>query len=73
MQLSRALKVKINGIVRKNLGNGQLTKPTYCQLCHKRDTLLGHHCDYEQPLNVYWVCRHCHNRLHQIPVLYHVG
>jgi hypothetical protein len=43
----------------------KITKPTLCEHCGVSDTNLdGHHHDYSKPLEVLWLCRKCHVRLH---------
>lgn len=34
-----------------------------CLLCGSMST-VKHHVDYNKPLNVLWLCKHCHSMLH---------
>lgn len=48
------------------LRSGLLVKPTSCSVCGSDDYrgIVGHHEDYERPLDVVWLCIGCHNRVH---------
>lgn len=35
-----------------------------CEGCGATDNIDGHHEDYSRPLDVSWLCRRCHKRLH---------
>ena len=51
--------------VKVALKKGVLKKPDKCENCqHVRD-LIAHHFDYNRPLDVNWVCRSCHSKIHQ--------
>lgn len=39
-------------------------KKQSCLLCNNHNS-EKHHPDYDDPLNVIWLCRRCHNRLHK--------
>ena len=39
---------------------GSVLKPDRCETCNKRRYLTAHHEDYEEPLEVDWLCRQCH-------------
>ena len=43
---------------------GRIEKPSRCQFCGCKYLLVGHHKDYSKPLNVLWLCRRCHARIH---------
>ncbi len=51
--------------LRDHLVRGKIIKPKGCSLCGKRKKLDGHHEDYNKPLDVIWLCRHCHGNLHK--------
>jgi len=53
-------KSNANALVRKALKNGTLEKQR-CTVCGSPKT-VAHHDDYNQPLNVIWLC-HSHHRL----------
>ena len=43
----------------------RITKSEICELCfHKKDHIHGHHVDYNQSLNVIWLCAQCHKTAH---------
>jgi len=35
-----------------------------CELCASTNKVQGHHSDYDQPLNVRWLCPKCHSEWH---------
>ena len=43
---------------------GTLMRPKTCSLCKKEDLIEAHHPDYSKPLEVLWVCRKCHCKIH---------
>ena len=43
---------------------GQIQKPRFCEVCGRDVQLDGHHFDYSLPLEVLWLCRRCHARVH---------
>ena len=43
---------------------GMIKKPEKCEICERIVKLQGHHDDYKKPLVVRWVCKICHNHLH---------
>lgn len=45
--------------------NGFLKKPQYCEKCLLDKKLHGHHCDYNKPLDVMWLCPRCHKDWHK--------
>ena len=45
---------------------GKLTSPGACQICNAPSALDMHHCDYNKPLEVHWLCRRCHGRVHLV-------
>lgn len=44
---------------------GKLIKPDACQECHAVGVVHGHHCDYNKPLEVMWLCPTCHGKWHR--------
>ena len=38
--------------------------PNECQLCERKGKTEAHHPDYSKPLDIIWVCKYCHNRIH---------
>lgn len=51
------------------LGNAlklkKITKPSQCTLCLSSDKIEAHHPNYDEPLNVVWLCRKCHMAIHK--------
>lgn len=43
---------------------GILVRPDKCSGCSSIGKVDGHHPDYSKPLQVVWLCRTCHRRLH---------
>lgn len=41
---------------------GTLVKPSRCSNCGEKRAILAHHEDYDQPLQVIWLCFSCHPR-----------
>lgn len=58
-------KIYANIQIYEALQSGKIIKPSRCQICGKEKTLDGHHHDYDKPLDVIWVCRKCHMKIHK--------
>ena len=43
---------------------GIVVRPDECSKCHKKCKPMGHHSDYERPLDVEWLCAKCHGATH---------
>lgn len=52
-------------IVSNALRDGAILKPQECEKCGNDDRIEGHHCDYDQPLKIMWLCSQCHNQWHK--------
>jgi hypothetical protein len=39
---------------------GLITRPRVCSWCRRRQRLQRHHWDYDEPLNVTFLCADCH-------------
>jgi hypothetical protein len=52
-------------LVHLALRSGRLVKPVSCDGCGLERRLEAHHEDYSKPLEVRWLCRSCHRRLHR--------
>lgn len=57
-------KDKARSLVSKAVKDGELVKPLLCSDCGDKNTLQGHHSDYQKPLEVAWLCRDCHTKRH---------
>ena len=57
-------------LARSAVGNairdGRLLRPDKCEGCDKTVMPHGHHEDYEQKLEVIWLCPECHGFVHKI-------
>jgi hypothetical protein len=54
----------VQAAVHRAVKKGLLKKPCRCSFCGREAQLYGHHIDYDEPLNVVWLCRQCHRRIH---------
>lgn len=58
---------KAHNAVSNALRDGKLKKAKYCEspLCENPDGYVeAHHCDYNKPLEVVWLCDRCHKDWH---------
>jgi ribosomal protein S27AE len=60
---------RANGLVYRAVKSGKLKKPTHCENCGEAKRLVGHHDDYDKPLDVRWLCLSCHRRFHSGTIL----
>lgn len=44
---------------------GVLVNPRVCELCPGDYAIVAHHCDYDKPLEVLWLCEFCHKQWHK--------
>jgi hypothetical protein len=51
--------------VRDAVAKGLLTRPKRCERCNRQRKIHGHHPDYSKPLEVEWLCVHCHGLTHR--------
>ena len=54
-----------HSMVNNAVRDGRLFKPSECESCNDETTLHGHHCDYNKPLDVMWLCDPCHKQWHR--------
>ena len=60
-------------IVEKAIISGRLARPDTCEQCggpgkpfaDGRHPIQAHHCDYNKPLDVMWLCQPCHHDWHR--------
>ena len=58
-------KIRAHSCVKRAIKRGDLIRATICEACGKPHLTEGHHEDYNQPLEVEWLCRTCHRRVHK--------
>lgn len=58
-------KYKAHYAVNNALKKGNLIKAEACVLCNSKKKLEAHHADYSKPLNVVWLCKDCHIKIHR--------
>ena len=57
---------KAHNKVNTSLCNGSIVKPKSCENCNITTTKLeAHHCDYNKPLDLMWLCIKCHVDWHK--------
>jgi hypothetical protein len=52
--------------VKAAIASGKLEKWPGCAACKRKRDLEAHHFDYDQPLQVTWLCMKCHKATHAI-------
>ena len=50
--------------VNLEVSRGNIVRPTICSACGEKRKVVGHHYDYERPLDVVWLCYSCHKFEH---------
>ena len=68
-ELSKYKSKVIGRSVKRAIARGDLTRLDYCEICLKPDgplpyDIIAHHDDYLKPFEIVWVCRWCHNGIH---------
>lgn len=51
--------------VKRAVDSGRLIRPNVCFQCNKETFVEAHHDDYSRPLDVRWLCRSCHSKIHR--------
>lgn len=44
---------------------GRIERKKHCQACGKEGRTEAHHHNYEKPLDVIWLCKGCHTKIHR--------
>lgn len=57
--ISRAQK-----LLQKSVKKKMIKKSQSCQICGRNRKIIGHHENYDKPLEVIWVCQSCHRKIH---------
>lgn len=57
-------KSKARSIVGKAIRSGKLIRPRFCSSCGNDIFLEAHHPNYDNPLDVIWLCKDCHWKEH---------
>ncbi len=58
-------KYKAHTLVNNLVRDGKLIKPNECEICnYGSDRIEAHHENYEKPLDIFWLCKKCHNDIH---------
>lgn len=64
----RRTKHKLENAARKYLWEcikkGRIVRPSICEECKRECKPQGHHPDYSKKLEVRWLCRACHLKMH---------
>ena len=45
---------------------GELVPPERCSECGRKGNIHGHHKDYSKPLDIEWLCEHCHRAIRHV-------
>jgi ribosomal protein S27AE len=51
--------------LRDAIKKGVIERPENCSQCGKECFPDAHHFDYDLPLDVFWLCRKCHLKIHR--------
>ena len=58
-------------VLEKAIEKGIVKRQTKCEICGAEETfkdgrtgIQAHHCDYNKPLDVMWLCQRCHHQWH---------
>ena len=60
----RPLEHKARQAVYRAVDRGELSRPSDCPICGKKEKVEAHHLDYTDPLKISWCCRTCHRKNH---------
>jgi len=59
------VKIYARHVVNNRISSGKIVRLTECQKCGSNENIEAHHNDYDNPLNVIWLCKSCHQRFHR--------
>ncbi len=57
--------VAANRFLQRYVNKGVITRGIICENCKKVGKMEAHHKDYTKPLEVNWLCRRCHMKIHR--------
>lgn len=64
---------RAQNMIEKAILYGRIVPPDSCEKCGAnyrfsdgRRAIQAHHCDYNKPLDVMWLCQKCHHEWHKI-------
>src|SRR3990172_30736 len=60
------IKVSARAELKKAVKRGDIVKPNVCERCGVENILTGHHDNYNNPLEVLWLCYSCHGKEHRV-------
>ncbi len=58
-------RAKAKSMISHAIRDGNINRPTSCETCGITCTPQGHHCDYNKPMDVMWLCIKCHRKWHK--------
>ena len=56
-------------ILNHAIGEKRMDRPSKCSCCDSTENIEAHHEDYSKPLDVVWLSRKCHRKIHENPEL----
>ena len=70
MKKENPIRYKAIYAVKDAIRVGKIRKRNICEICYTTENIEGHHPDYSKPLEVIWMCKKCHHKLHypHIPI-----
>lgn len=57
-------KIRVQNRANHAIATGEIQVASACERCGSVNSLDKHHPDYSKPLEVVWLCKSCHLRLH---------